>query len=200
VVVNEGKEEGLAFAVGGSRVGQVGTVQRIALPKVAKGAALKTAVGFGRLGERQQGSGRAPFCQLTAQSTLRQAVFDNRIFRIEFQDTDDGAGGAKGLLALEGLRPIQRFYRDGPRRGSAAGARLERIKAALPVTLLPAVQTSFTDAALSVREGLRFGGDALAQLPFQARGRFTYHWQNQGVARQGYFSASFFGHCCLLKG
>ncbi len=93
VVVNEGKEEGLPFLVEVGRIGQIGAVQGVALPKVAKSAALKTAVGFGRLGEGQQRGGRASFCQLTAQGAFRQLPFGDGIFRIQFQDADDGAGG-----------------------------------------------------------------------------------------------------------
>ena len=198
VVVNEGKEEGLPFLVGVGRIGQVGAVQGVALPKVAKSAALKAAIGFGRARDCQQRGGCASFCQLTAQSTLRQTFFGNRVFRIQFQDADDGAGGAKGLFAFEGLRPFQRFYGNGARGGGASGARLEGIEASLPVQLLPAVQASFADAALAIGEGLRFGGDVLAQLSFQARGRFTYYRQDQGVARQSDFGAFFCGHFFLL--
>jgi len=66
VIVEEGKEKDLALAVGVSGIGEIGAVHGVALPQVAKVAALETAVGLGTLLGQELGGGGATAGELAA--------------------------------------------------------------------------------------------------------------------------------------
>ena len=59
VIVEEGKEEGLALPVGVGRIEEVRAVHSVPLPQIAKVSAFETAIGFGALLDEELGSGGA---------------------------------------------------------------------------------------------------------------------------------------------
>ncbi len=66
MIVDKSEEEGLPFFVRVCRVGQVGAVQGVPLPQIAKNVSFKAAVGFGLLRGGQLRGGYPPFGQLAA--------------------------------------------------------------------------------------------------------------------------------------
>ena len=79
VIVDKGEQEGLPLFVRVGRVGQVGAVQGVPLPQIAKSVSFKATVRFGLLFGSQLGGGRAPFGQLAAQGSFRQLCFGDGI-------------------------------------------------------------------------------------------------------------------------
>ena len=107
VVVEEGKEEGLALRLGVGRVGQLGAVEGVGLPQVAEMLALEAAEGSSPF--EQASAGGATGGQLAAQGARGDALFANRAGILALQDVGHGAGGAGGQLALEGLGAVEGF-------------------------------------------------------------------------------------------
>jgi hypothetical protein len=107
VVVQKGKEKDLALLVGMSRVGEIGTMHRVSLPKVAKVGAFEATIGLGTLlGEELRGGG-ATLSKVTPQGTRSDAFFGDRVCLVKGEDSDDRSRRAKGLLALEGFCTVE---------------------------------------------------------------------------------------------
>ena len=111
MVVEEGEEKGLALGLRVGGVSQLGAVEGIRLPQVAEMLALEAAEGSGTLGEACPGS--AAGGQVAAQGARSDTLFANRAGILPLQDVHDGARGAGGQLAFEGLGAVQGFSREG---------------------------------------------------------------------------------------
>jgi hypothetical protein len=109
VVVEEGKEEHLTLLVGMGRVGEIGAVHGVSLPKTAKVAAFEAAVRLGTLLGEESGSSGSTLGQVTPQSTRGDTFFGDRVCLVEGKDSDDRTCRAKGLLALEGFSAVKGF-------------------------------------------------------------------------------------------
>jgi hypothetical protein len=141
VIIEEGKEEGLALAGGVGRVRKARPIHSVALPEVAEVVALEAAIGFGTVFDEELGSSGTTVGKVATKSTGSDVVFGDGVGVIEGKDADDGAGGAEGLLPLERLGTIKRFAGDGTRNTSVR-ARLgfEAIEAVQEIGGFPAGQ------------------------------------------------------------
>jgi len=111
VVVEEGEGEGLALGLRVGRVGQLGAVEAIRLPEIAEMLPLEAAEGGSP--SEQAGAGGAAGSELAAEGARGDALFGHRAGRFSLEDVGDGAGGARGELAFEGLGAVQGFGRQG---------------------------------------------------------------------------------------
>jgi len=111
VIVEEGEEKGLSLGLWVGGVSQLGAVEGVRLPQVAEMLALEAAKGSGTLGEACAGS--AAGGQVAAQGARSDALFANWAGILPLQDVHDGARGAGGQLAFEGLGAVQGFGREG---------------------------------------------------------------------------------------
>jgi len=199
VVVEKGKEEGLALLVGVGRVGEVGAVHRIPLPQVAEVSALEAAVGFGPLLDEELGRCGASEGELAAQGAGGDAHFGDGVGPVEREDGDDGAGGAEGLLALEGFGPVEGLRRESAGLSFVSSRLgLEAVEAALLVETFPAGEGGGADGATGgVGDVVAAGGDLPSQLLLAPRRVLApQQGQDERVAKEGDFGTSVFrvGH------
>jgi hypothetical protein len=146
VVVDEGKQKHLPFLVRVGGVGEIGPVHGIALPEIAKVVPFEASIGLGALLVEELGGGGIAAGQVAAERARGNAFLGDRVGLVEGEDLDDGAGGAMGLLALEGLGAIEGFLRDGTGLTAVgAGLWFEPIEAVLAVDSLPAGEGGGTD-------------------------------------------------------
>ena len=82
MIVDKSEEEGLPLFVRVGRVGQVGAVQGVPLPQVAKSVSFKATVRFWLLFSGQLSGGRPPFGQLAAQGSFCQTFFRDWVFPV----------------------------------------------------------------------------------------------------------------------
>jgi len=107
MIVQESKEEHLALLVGMGRIGEIGAIHSVSLPKVAKVAAFEATVRLGTLLREKLGGGGSTLGQVTPQGTRGDAFFGDRIGLVKGKDPDDRSCGAKRLLALEGFCTVE---------------------------------------------------------------------------------------------
>ena len=171
MVIEESEEEDLPLLIRDrreGRVGQGGAVHGISLPQVAKGGSLEAAEGFGLLLGQEVRGGGPPLGQVPAQGPGGQFGLGHRVGVVQGEDPGNGAGRAERLLPFEGFGPVEGFGRDSPGLPPVrAGLGLEGLKAAGPVTVLPAAQRGDADlATVGVGDVIEDGGQIAPHLLF----------------------------------
>jgi hypothetical protein len=168
VIVEKGKEKGLAVPVRVFWVREIGTIHGIALPQIAKVKTLEAAIGLGTLLGTQSDGGGTPEGELTAQGAGSDVGFGDRVGVIQFKHVDDGSSGAMRLLTLEGFGPIQGFGGNGARLFPVGtGPGFETLKALQAIETFPASEGGDADgAARRVRNLVVASGDSFTQLLF----------------------------------
>ena len=115
---------------------------------------------------------------------------------IEGEDPDDGAGRAVWLFPLERLSAVERLLGNGTGLATVgAGLGLEALETILKIKSLPASESGRADGrARRVGNIIVAAGNLLAQRLLPAGRVFaSYEGQDERVAEQGDFSASFCG-------
>ena len=111
VIVEEGEEKGLSLGLWVGGVSQLGAVEGVRLPQVAEMLALEAAEGGSPFEQARPGGSAGG--QVAAQGARSDALFANWAGILPLQDVHDGARGAGGQLAIEGLGAVQGLGREG---------------------------------------------------------------------------------------